>query len=185
MTNPSYQNMLQKIIDDWIASAPQNETDNELGHALMALIQILVQLRYTPCPTPDEQERLFTLIVNRLSAARFGPKYSIPEAILRRLSEDPGDAVRYLFRHLATQSEQQSRRAQSPRPNRKNSITRLIEEILEGNIKMSAKMVGLELEASPEITLLDDEYRHEFDASTLKVSNLASRVSEARKRVSG
>jgi len=177
--------MLQQIIDDWIASAPQNETDDELGHALIALVQILCQLRHTPCPTPDEQERLFTLIIKRLSAARLGPKYSIPEAILRRLSEDPGDAVRYLSRHLATQSEQQSRRAQSPRPNSRNSITRLIEEILEGNIKLSAKMVGLALEESPEIKIIGDEYRHVSDASTLKVSNLPSRVSEARKRVSG
>jgi hypothetical protein len=175
--------MLQEIIDDWIASAPQNETDDELGHALLALVQILSQLRHTPCPTPDEQERLFTLIVKRLSAARLGPKYSIPEAILRRLSEDPGDAVRYLSRHLATQSEQQSRRAQSPRPQRRDAITRYIEELIEGSPLVTANEILNNIKSDKDFLVDEFEVRHRLSHDVATVKSFRSRVTNARKRI--
>jgi hypothetical protein len=41
------------------------------------------------------------------------------------------------------------------------------------------------LEHHPDIQLMGDEYRHIRDASTLRVGNLDSRVSDARRRVSG
>lgn len=79
----------------------------------------------------------------------------------------------------------QSKRASKPRPRSRDSITTAIEEILEDAPKLTAKEVGQALEGREDIDLIGDEYRHRSDSSALRESNLASRVSDARKRVSG
>ena len=48
---------------------------------------------------------------------------------------------------------------------------------------LSAKEVGQALEISDEITIIEEEYRHSEDASTLKVSNRPNRVTDAKKRL--
>lgn len=119
------------------------------------------------------------------SPDKLGPEHSLREVVFRRLLSDPGGALDYLERALHERSKAQSLRAETPRPNRRDSITRLIEEILEEDQRLPAKEVGRRLFEHPDIQLVNDEYRHTGDASTLSAGNLASRVSDARNRVSG
>lgn len=114
-----------------------------------------------------------------------GPEHSLCEGAFRRLVSNPGAALDYVERAQNQRSKAQSLRAEAPRPNSRDSITRLIEEILEEDRSLPAKEVGRRLAEHPDIQLVGGEYRHTGDASTLRESNLASRVSDARPRVSG
>lgn len=114
-----------------------------------------------------------------------GPEHSLREGAFRRLVSNPSAALDYLESAVKQRNKAQSLRGQKPRPNRRDSITRLIEEILEEDRCLPAKEVGRRLAEHPDIQFVDDEYRHTGDASTLRVGNLASRVSDARGRVSG
>jgi hypothetical protein len=158
----------------------------EAGALLLQFILERERLRrgvVDPGPIRDavDQETMAALA----SPDRLGPEHSLREVVLRRLVIDPTAAARYLEGAIQDRSDTQSRRASNPRPGSRDSITRLIEEILEENPSLPAKQVGRLLEHHPDIQLMGDEYRHIRDASTLRVGNLDSRVSDARRRVSG
>lgn len=162
------------------------QTDDERGQIIRDFILERERFRHgltEPGLLRDALDRATLAKLNRPS--QLGPEHSIREGVFWRLYADPGSAAVYLDAAIRQRSAAQSKRARQPRLANRDAITRLIEEILEGDPKMSAKEVGLALEESADICLLGDEYRHTSDASTLKVSNLASRVSDARKRVLG
>lgn len=175
-----------EIADRFGLALERAQSDHERGRIIRDFILERERVRHgltEPGPRRDALDR--ATLAKLSNPADLGPEHSISEGVFRRLEKTPASAAVYLETAMQQLSEAQSRRAKQQRPRSRGAITRLIEELLEDDIKISAKKVGLELERSPEITLVDDEYRHASDASTLKVSNLASRVSDARSRVSG
>ena len=118
------------------------------------------------------------------SPDKLGPEHSLREGAFRRLVADPTAAAQYLEGAIQDRSNTQSRRAKKPRPRSRDSITRLIEEILEENPSLPAKEVGRRLEEQPDIQLLDGVYRHTGDAATMAETALKDRVSAAKKRLS-
>jgi hypothetical protein len=115
---------------------------------------------------------------------KLGPEHSIVEGAFRRLARNPKSAAKYVDDAGKAFREGQSRRAKKLRPKARDSITRLIEDIIkDAPTKLSAKAVGRKLEGRPEIYLNDDEYHHQ-DGTKLKISLLDSRVSDAKKRQS-
>lgn len=164
----------------------QAHTDDERGRVILNFILERERLRHgltDPGPRRDALDHATLAKLN--SPTELGPEHSISEGVFRRLNENPASAAVYLDSAMKQRSIAQSKRAKKQRPRKWDAITRIIQEILEEAPGMSAKQVGEELEEREDILLLDDEYRHVKDASVLKVSNLASRVSDARKRVSG
>lgn len=164
----------------------QAQTDDERGRVILNFILERERLRHgltDPGPRRDALDRETLAKLN--GPADLGPEHSISEVVFRRLCENPASAAAYLESAMQQRSKAQSKRARQQRPGSRGAITRVIEDILEDDPDMCAKDVGFALEQSAEISLIEDEYRHSFDGSTLKVSNLASRVSDARKRVSG
>ena len=137
----------------------------------------------TPGPARDavDQQTMAALA----NPDNLGPELSLCEGAFRRLVANPVAALDYVELAGTQRSQAQARRGSNPRPGSRDSITRAIEEILEEDRSLPAKEVGRRLEKYPDIQLMGDEYRHTGDASTLRVANLASRVSDARGRVSG
>jgi hypothetical protein len=180
----NHKQLLQRWQAQWIALGREHETEEELGQALLAFINVTLQLQHPLLSGLTEDDLLSETIRRLKSPSELGPEHSITEATLRRLVEDPADAIRYISTAKQQHSASQSQRGSKPRPRSKDSITQAIEEILEETPQMTAKNVGRALEGHEDIDLIDDEYRHRSDASTLKVSNLSSRVSNAKKRVS-
>jgi hypothetical protein len=160
-------------------------TDEEQGEIIFNFILERERLRRNATVAGPGQDAIDRETLKTLqNPFSLGPDLSIAEVVFRRLCVDPSSAAAYLNAALQQRSAAQSRRASKPRPKARDGITQAIEEILEDRPRMSAKHVGLALKDHDEVFLQDNEYRHRFDASTLRVSNLASRVSEARKRVS-
>lgn len=133
--------------------------------------------------SPDRDAVDQETIAALASPDKLGPEHSLAEVVFRRLVVDPIKAAQYFESAIQDRSDTQSRRAKKPRPSRRDSITRVIEEILEEDLSLSAKKVGRRLQEHPDIQLIDDEYRHTGDTATMAETALKDRVSAAKKRL--
>lgn len=183
MTDDSKKENLQRWIEFWIAAAPENETDEELGLALQALIVELNKFNLTLNLNQEEEARFFDLAMKRLQTSRvLGPRHSLAEAVLRRLPDDPTGAVRYLSTHIQSTRAQQSKRASAPRPRRYDPITVFINEHLEEYPTATSTEILKSIKASKDFLIDDTEVRDKRTHHTAKLKSFPSRVSVARKR---
>ena len=159
-------------------------SDTERGEIMKDFVLKLERMRHNCLETGAVRDEIDRQTLSKLAnPLELGPELSRDEGIFRRLAVDPAAASRYWDQSHKQLSAAQSERASKPRPKSKDKITGEIEEILSVNSKLSAKEVGQALETCGEIKVIEDEYRHYDDASTLKVSNLPNRVTDAKKRL--
>lgn len=182
----SFEGAQQALVDAFARKLEAVEGEEAQGQLLLEFVLERERLRRGvtgPGKNRDEVDR------QTLSALAdpdsLGPEHSLREVVMRRLVADPARAMRYLEAALEQRSASQARRGRRPRPRARDSITRAIEDILEERPGLPAKAVGRELAQHPDIQLLDGEFRSAVDAATLHETNLASRVSDAKKRLSG
>ena len=159
-------------------------SDTERGEIMKDFVLKLERIRHNCFEAGAERDEIDRRSLAKLAnPLELGPEFCRDEGIFRRLAVDPAAASRYWDQSHKQLSAAQSKRASKPRPKRKDKITEEIEEILSVNPKLSTKGVGQALEICDEITMIEEEYRHSEDASTLKVSNLSNRVTDAKKRL--
>ena len=159
-------------------------SDTERGEIMKDFVLKLERMRHNCSESGAECDEIDRRTLAKLAdPLELGPEFCSDEGLFRRLAVDPAAASRYWDQYHKQLSAAQSERASKPRPNNRDKITRAIEEILSDNPMLSAKQVGQALEICDEITMIEEEYRHSEDASTLKVSNLPNRVTDAKKRI--
>lgn len=185
MSGSTYGELKQQYMDQWVEAAASVETDAELGKAVLELILGLVRIQHGISDSDPRCAAIDAATIRRLgNPDDLAPMHSIAEVVFRRLATNPEAALRYLADHISARSSDQSKRARKPRPSSRDSITRLIEELLEDDPTLSSKRVGkLLADMKGEITFLDGVFRHNITADTLEEGNLPSRVSEAKKRL--
>ena len=177
------ENKIDQLQQEFL-EAPHTNCDASEAEAMKQLIlnSCLAAARITE--GDKDYDKTIAEIEERLRNPQFlGPECVVAEVVFRRMAVNFTDGYSYLDRTINAKNAAQSDRASKPRPKSKDKITDEIEEVLSGNPKLSAKAVGQALETCGEITLIDEEYCHSEDASRLKVSNLHSRVTDARKRL--
>ena len=188
MTNQSFEARQKQLIKEWEEEATGAETEDEVGHAILDLFLKSERLRRgVEAPSP-EQTVVDCETVEKLADARsLGPEFSFAEAAFRRLVDDPASAIKYIEQSKANFSQAQSRAARKARPKSHDSLTKLINSIVAETPTISAKEVGRKLEANEDVQFDASlrEFVHLDDRSCLNEKNLASRVSDAKKRVSG
>lgn len=114
-----------------------------------------------------------------------GPEHSMREAVYRRLARDPAEGARYWDAANQMKSDEQSARAKKPRPRRYDSITKYINELVKDDPDISERLVREAFERNADFTVDGIEIRsYEDDVATLRLSNLGSRLSSAKKRLS-
>lgn len=156
------------------------------GEVMIAFILERERLRNQVSAKGADRERSDHETLKRLANPDgLGPEHSLREAVFRRLARAPSEGMLYQDAAREMKSAEQSARAKKPRPGSKDSITIAIEEILEDSPQMTAAEVGDALAEYDGIIFIAGEYRHTLDASTMSKSNLPSRVSDAKKRLSG
>ena len=159
-------------------------SDTERGEIMKAFVLNIERIRHNCVKSGAERDEIDRRTLAKLAnPLALGPEFCRDEGLFRRLAVDPAAASRYWDQSHEQLSAAQSERASKPRPKSKDKITEEIEGILSINPKLSAKEVGRALEICDEITLIEEEYRHCEDASTLKVCNLPNRVTDAKKRL--
>jgi hypothetical protein len=160
------------------------KTDLDSGEGILLHFLKIGRLRNgVTKPGADRDQVDAQTIALLKNSDKLGPEHSIAEAAFRRLARNPESAAKYVDDARKAFREEQSRRAKKLRPKARDSITRLIEDIIkDAPTKLSAKAVGRTLERRRrEIKLNDDEYHHQ-DGTKLKISLLDSRVSDAYER---
>lgn len=184
MQERPFAELQNELVGEFLRAAPQGETSEELGCALLELILKSERIRRGASESgfgAVDQET-----INRLSnQTDLGSEFAVPEAVFKRLAIDPAAAIGYLKEELQKRSSMQAERAKSLRQGSYDSITRLIMDILTDEPLMKSAKVLAELRNIDGILIADGEIRNTQDAATMKISNFASRVSDARKRISG
>jgi hypothetical protein len=185
MRDGNFEAGFQKLIDRYLAEAPSdvNKTNMDSGHAFLDLVLQRERLRYGVTQPGQDRDRIDAQTIATLEKqTKLGPEYSFTESAFRRLSTDPEAAAGYVEVKVEAHKLRQSQIAEKERPRAWDSITRLLEGIVERETsKTPAKVVGRRLEEDPNIELVEDVYRHR-DGSTLRVVNLPSRLLETRNR---
>lgn len=186
MEGPSFEEVQKHLTEKFLQDAPTAETDEELGSAILDLVLQSERLRRCVKAPSTEQDEVDRQTLERLSdQTELGPENALVESVFRRLTKDPPAAMRHYRQAVQQRSAAQAQRAKSPRPRRWDSITRLINDIVADDTSITAEKVFEELTAIDGIIVIDGEIRNTQDSTTMKVGNLASRVSDAKKRTSG
>ena len=187
MVERDFEDVYNELCESFSNTPDGGETNLEVSERFLDFILERERLRHRITRPGADRDRLDDQTLDDLkNPDQLGPEHSREEVVFRRLVNNPESALRYLEDVIEAENKAQSQRAKKPRPRARDGITRSIEDILEHETKkLSSKEVGRELEQRQEIGLIDDEYQNLHDGSTLKVANLASRVWERRKRVSG
>lgn len=186
MSDRPFAKVQEELAELWQHKLDLAGTDEERGKIMLDFILECERVRNgigKPGALRDALDR--KTLAKLTNPDELGPEHSLFEGTIRRLCNEPAAASVYLERAIRQRSAAQSKRASKPRSGSRDSITLAIEEILEDSPKITAKEVGRELGGREDIDFTGDEYRHRSDSSALRVSNLDSRVSDARKRVSG
>ena len=109
------------------------------------------------------------------------------EAIFRRLGHNPVDAAQYWKRLIIQKqkdlSAKQTIRAQKLRPRSLSPLSKLIDEIVLNNIKITENELLHELKRHDGIIEVDGELRDTINTDTLKIKNLKHRLHRAKKRI--
>ena len=183
MEEQSFEQVQKQLMDKFLQEASAPEKDEELGRALLDLIMQSERVRRCVMAPGPEQAEVDRQTIDRLfNQTELGPEYAVAEGVFKRLAKDPSHAIRHLKQAAEALSARQTNRAKNPRPLSYGSITRLINGIVADDLTIPARRVQAELLRIDGIVLLDDEIRNMQDGDSLKVCNLASRVSDARHR---
>lgn len=158
------------------------ETDEERGKALLDFVLKRRRLQYR-ITDDDPRRTAFDAATIRgfIDPDELEPTHSITEAFLRRLQKNPTEAVAYLTRHLDARNAAQSARAKKERT--RDIFTHLIEDIVEDQPNIRAKEVERQLCARDDVQEDQGQLRYLNDPATMRLSNLPSRVSDAKKRL--
>ena len=184
MDEGSLQELQERLAEQFEQLRLTATSDTERGKIIKNFVLELERMRHNCVEAGAKRDKIDQRTLTKLAnPLELGPEFCREEGIFRRLAADPASASGYWDQSHKQLSAAQSDRASKPRPKSKDKITDEIEEVLSGNPKLSAKAVGQALETCGKITLIEEEYHHSEDASRLKVSNLRSRVTDAKKRL--
>lgn len=180
-----YKDIAERLEREWETQGRDDETLEEQLSSLLDLILLKERVRHKVKDGTLEADAVDKrTLATLLEPDGLTGEFSLLEAFLRRwrANANPRNAYDYLSDAIQRKSAAQSKRASNERPSRQDSITRLINEIVEDNPTIPAKLVGRQLLDSGEVYYAEDEYFHKFDRSHVTESGLAKRISRAKKR---
>lgn len=187
MADETFDARQKRLIEDWEREATSAETEDQIGHAIVDLFLKSERIRRGVEMPSHEQALVDQETIKKLRDPRvLGPEFSLAEAAFRRLVDDPAFSVKYLQEALDNRRKAQSRIAKNLRPQRYDPFTKMINVLVEKKPDISAKAVGQLLrehsgiDFDPKTGVFTDGERY-----TLNERNLPSRLSAAKKRVSG
>jgi len=185
MVKKTFEDAQAQLTEAWETKLSRANGDQTRGEMILHFVLESERLRHEITEPGRGRDLVDAKTIAKLNnPGQLGPEHSMCEAVFRRAVENPASAFRYLKDADQAKRKAQSERASRPRPRSIDSITREIDKIIKDVTNLTAKKIGKKLEGHPDINIVGNEYRHS-DGSTLKVAILPSRVSDAKKRVSG
>lgn len=179
----NFKEITECLAREWEAQGTDDETPEELMASLQNLMLRMERARHRVedgTPEADAVDKRTLVII--AAPDRLTGEFSLTEAFLRRLQTNPRDAYQYLSDEIQRKDAINSKRASNPRPSRWDNITKMINEFVEDDPKVSSKQVGRHLLESDQVYYLEGSYIHKFDRSEVTEGGLVKRVSRAKKR---
>ncbi len=183
MDEQSFDEVQKRLAEQFLQEASAIETDEKLGAAFLDFILQRERLRHrVEGPGPEQEKADWQTLERLYHQSDLSTEHAVAEGVFKRLAKDPGHAIRHLKEAAKALSARQTDRAHNPRPGRYGSITKLINDIVADDLKTSAREVQKALLGISGIVLLDREIRNAQDGDTVQLTNLPSRVSDAKRR---
>lgn len=162
------------------------QSEEQHGKIMLSFVLERERLRNGISKPGPDRDRCDRETLKRLANPdALGPEHSMREAVYRRLARDPAEGARYWDAANQMKSDEQSARAKKPRPKRYDSITNYINELVKNDPAISVRLVREAFKRNEDFTVDNIEIRSfEDDAAAIKLSNLSSLLSRAKKRLS-
>jgi hypothetical protein len=187
--NERIVNEVKILTEELEKFANKEESAETIGPAIFEYILGRERIRRNAISPGPRQDAVDYETVETLQSARLrDTRFVEIEAILRRIGDDPVEAVQY-FEQLITQkakdlSEKQTMRAKKPRPRRRSHLSQMIDEIVLGDPNITENRLKYELLSHSGIKIIDDELRDTTNSETIKVKGLKDYLSRAKERIS-
>ncbi len=167
--------------------ADKEEPVEIIGPAIFEFVLKRERIRRNAIAASPRQDAVDYETVNSLRNAQLqDTKFVELEAIFRRLGHDPVDAAQYWARLIIQKaknlSEKQTMRAQKFRPRSLSPLSKLIDEIVLDNTKITANELRHKLKKHDGIIEVDGELRDTINTDSLKIQSLKDRLHRAKKR---
>jgi hypothetical protein len=188
----SFEQQVEELNDDFLRGEVPGESQDDVGSALLDYVLKRERLRHGVDDNSPAAVQLDVKTLQRMATwDSDNPGLLVAEKALRRLaSEQRAEAVKLLEAAINARiqaiSDAQRRKAQAPR--RKNSVDRLIEEIVTRQPEISENELFRALRAQIGrglITDIDGDVIVPADenSKSIKVGGLGTRLSRIRKKI--
>ena len=185
--NEQVINKINILMEELEKFTDKEEPIEIIGPAVFDFILKRERIRRDTITAGPRQDAVDDETVKTLRNAQLqDTKFIELEAIFRRLGHDPVDAAQY-WKRLTIQKEKdlskkQKMRAQKIRPGSLSPLSKIIDEIVLDNIKITVNDLRHELKKHYGIIEVDGDLRDTINTDTLKIKNLKDRLHRAKKR---
>ena len=193
MGDPAEQEPLEQInkrlLNEFIEARHDDETPESIGQAYLEYILKRERIRRDATEKGQRQDAVDYETLQILKNAQLNDhKHMLSQVVLQRFAIDPVDAVAYITRVIdekATElSKKQQQRARKPRRGSLSPLSKLIDEIVMGNPKITVNKLRHELKNHDGIIEIDGDLRDTIKTDSIKVKSLKDRLYRAKKRES-
>jgi hypothetical protein len=191
MGDPAEQEPLEQInkrlLNEFIEARHDDETPESIGQAYLEYILKRERIRRDATEKGQRQDAVDYETLQILKNAQLNDhKHMLSQVVLQRFAIDPVDAVAYITRVIdekATElSKKQQQRARKPRRGSLSPLSKLIDEIVMGNPKITVNKLRHELKNHDGIIEIDGDLRDTIKTDSIKVKSLKDRLYRAKKR---
>ena len=181
MGDPAEQEPLEQInkrlLNEFIEARHDDETPESIGQAYLEYILKRERIRRDATEKGQRQDAVDYETLQILKNAQLNDhKHMLSQVVLQRFAIDPVDAVAYITRVIdekATElSKKQQQRARKPRRGSLSPLSKLIDEIVMGNPKITVNKLRHELKNHDGIIEIDGDLRDTIKTDSIKVKSV-------------
>lgn len=182
-----FEQINKRLLNEFIEARHDDETPESVGQAYLEYILKRERIRRDAAEKGQRQDAVDYETLQILKNAQLNdPKHMLSQVVLQRFARDPVDAVAYITRVIdekaAELCKKQQQRARKPRRGSLSPLSKLIDEIVMDNPKITVNKLRHELKNHDGIIEIDGDLRDTIKTDSIKVKSLKDRLYRAKKR---
>jgi hypothetical protein len=184
-----FEQIAERLLNEFLEGRKDDETVESVGQAYLEYILKRERIRRDATDAGQRQDAVDYQTLQTLKNAQLDdPTHMLSQVVLQRFAGDPADAAAYITRVIdeksAEFSKKQQQRARKPRRGRLSPLSKLIDEIVMDNPKITVNKLRHELKNHDGIIEIDGDLRDTIKTDSIKVKSLKDRLYRAKKRES-
>jgi hypothetical protein len=184
-----FEQIAKHFLDEFLEGGNEDETFESVGQSYLEYILKRERTRRDATETGHRRDAIDYETLQTLKNAQLDdPTHMLSQVVLQRFARDPADAMAYIARAIdekaAELSKKQQQRARKPRRGSLSPLSKLIDEIVMDNPKITVNKLRHELKNHDGIIEIDGDLRDTIKTDSIKVKSLKDRLYRAKKRES-